>query len=172
MSLIESTLAGAIGAVIATSIVFSVGLIRDWLAERKDVKYIRKILIDGRKPIMNTKDTYHSGMKTTLSAGALRAANYNRMLKQLNVALKKWTVSLSHDRRKDIFDALDWYNIDSLPVVSQNGNPLFVELPDGKWVVKEMTIEQARDKFNKLEAIEWLKLGPYEPGPEHNAKGA
>lgn len=74
MTLIESTLTGAIGAVIA--IVFSVGLIRGWLAERKDVKYIRKILTDGRRPIMNTKDTYHPGMKTTRSAGALRVTSF------------------------------------------------------------------------------------------------
>ena len=156
MSLVESTLTGAIGAVIASSIVFSVGLMRDWLAERKDVNYIREILAEGRRTIMNTKNTYHDGMKTTLTGGGLRAASYNRMLRQLKVALENWTLSLSHKKRKQIFDALDWYNTEGLLATVRQGEPIFVELPDGKWAVKEMKIEQAREKFNKLASIEWL----------------
>ena len=161
MSLTESILTGAIGALIATAIVLSVGLISDLLAERRDVRYIREILIDGRKPIMEAKDTHHHGMKKTLSAGALRAANYNRMLKQLDVALENWTVNLSHDKRKDIFDALDWYNTDSLQAVNRNGKAVFVELPAGKWVTDELPMNVVTEKFEKLQSIEWLKLDPY-----------
>ena len=158
MSFSESTLTGAIGALIATAILFGVGLIRDRLAEQQDVKYIREILIDGRKNIMKAKDTYHHGMKTPLSAGALRAANYNKMLKHLGVALEKWTVNLSHDKRKDIFNAVDWYNTASLQAVERDGKAEFVELPDGKWIADEMPIERAKEKFEKLQSIEWLGI--------------
>ena len=155
----QGTVAGVIGALIASAILFCVAYTHDWLEEQQDVRYIREILIDGRKYIMGAKDTNHPDM--FISAGALRVANYNTMIKRLDVAFEKWTVNLSHDKRKDIFDALNWYNTELIPVKNIDGIAEFPELPDGKWVFSEMSIEVAKEKFEKLQSIEWLELEPY-----------
>ena len=48
-----------------------------------------------------------------MKADALRAAQYKYyLLKQVDVVLERWTVRLSHDEKKDIYDALDWFNSD------------------------------------------------------------
>ena len=59
---------------------------------------------------MGARNTYFKEMDASISAGALRAAQYNIMLKQIGLALEKWTVMLTHDQRKEIYDALDWYH--------------------------------------------------------------
>ena len=110
---------------------------------------------------MEAKDTRHQGMDATSSADTLRAAQYTNMIKKLGVALEKWMVDLSHDQRKDIFDALNWYHTDSLPAIKKDGKAVFVELPDGKWPTTEMRIEAAKEKFEKLQSIKWLKLKAY-----------
>ena len=107
---------------------------------------------------MEAKDTPHKGMDVTSSADTWRAALYNNMIKKLSVALEKWLVDLSHDQRKDIFDALNWYHTDSLLAVKNQGKAVFVELPDGKWPTTEMPIEEAKKRFEKLQSIKWLKL--------------
>ena len=160
-SMIEGTISGSIGALVAAAILSYVVFTRDWLAERRDVRYIRDLLIGGRKRVMEAKDTSPKTMGVTISADTLRAAQYNNMIKQLGIALEKWLVNLSHDKRKDIFDALDWYHTDGLQAIKKNKKAEFVELPDGKWVPMEMPIEVAKEKFENLQSIEWLKLEPY-----------
>ena len=107
---------------------------------------------------MEAEDTFHKGMDATSSADALRAAQYNNMIKRLGVALEKWTVDLSHDQRKDIFDALDWYHTDSLQAIKKGGKAVFIEIPDGRWATTELPMEAAKEKFEKLQSIKWLKL--------------
>ena len=160
MLLTQSILIGAIGALIATAIVFSVGFIRDSLAERRNVRYIRDLLIGGRKRVMEAEDTSPKTMGVTVSADTLRAAQYNNMIKELGIALEKWLVNLSHDKRKDIFDALNWYHTDGLQAIKRNEKAEFVEFPDGKWPTTEMPKEVAKKKFENLQSIEWLKLDP------------
>ena len=41
----------------------------------------------------------------------VRAARYNIMLKELEVALDKWPTALSYGQRKEIIEAFDWYNL-------------------------------------------------------------
>ena len=109
---------------------------------------------------MGARDVYFEKMDASMSAGAIRAAQYNNMLKQIGVALAKWAVMLSHDQRKDIYHALDWYhsNPNALPAIKRDGQVVVVELPEGRLPVTDMTLEAAKERFEKLESIEWLQL--------------
>ena len=97
-----------------------------------------------------------------LPAGALRAAQYNNMLREVGVALDKWALHLSHDQRKEIYDALDWFGTNSLQAVKSKveGSVQFVQLPEGKWHTTEMPMESAIATFKRLQSIGWLKLPP------------
>ena len=109
---------------------------------------------------MEAKDMYFEGMDASISEGAARAAQYNIMLKQIGLALEKWAVMLSHDQRKDIYDALDWYhtNPEGLPAIRHNGQVVIVQLPEGRLPIEDMSLQAAKDSFKKLESIKWLKL--------------
>ena len=110
---------------------------------------------------MEARKVHFKAMDASMSAGAIRAAQYNNMLKQIGLALDKWAVMLSHDQRKDIYDALDWYHSDphALPAIKRDDQVVVLELPEGKLPVSSMTLEAAKEKFDKLESIEWLRLG-------------
>ena len=109
---------------------------------------------------MGAKDVYFTHMDASMSAGAIRAAQYNIMLKQIGLALEKWAVMLSHKQRKNIYDALDWHhaNPEGLPAIKRNGHAVVVELPEGRLPVEEMSLQAAKESFEKLESIKWLKL--------------
>ncbi len=160
--ILQGAVPGLVAALTATAILGIAKGVHQWWAWFQDVRYLRDILIEGRKRVMEAKDTPHQGMGATSSAGAWRAALYNNMIKKLSVALEKWLVDLSHNQRKDIFDALNWYHTDSLLAIEKDEKAVFVELPDGKWPATEMPIEEARNKFEKLQAIKWLKLRAYQ----------
>ena len=68
-------------------------------------------------------------------------------------------------KRKEIFDALNWYHTEGLYArKDNNGNPVFVsDLPPGKWPTTTMKKNFAIDKFKRIESIKWLKLKPYTP---------
>ena len=86
------------------------------------------------------------------------------MIKQLRVALDHTTSKLPYAKRKDIFDALDWYHVESLYATKdKQGNPVFVDLPVGSWRWNEMQESRAAAKFKRLESIKWLKLKPCTP---------
>ena len=70
---------------------------------------------------MEAEDTFNKGMDATTSSDALRAAQYNNMMKQVGVALERRTVYLSHDQRNDIYDSLDWYHTDGLYATKEDG---------------------------------------------------
>ena len=157
-SIAQSAVAGLIAALAATAFLGLARLVRQWSARRQDARYIRKLLIEGRKRVMEAKDTFHIGMNATSSGDALRAAQYNNMIKQVRVALRLWVVNLSHDQRMDILDALDWHHTDSLHAVKKDGKAVFVDIPHGRWPTAEMTLQAAEGKFTKLEDIKWLSL--------------
>ena len=160
-SIAQSAVAGLIAALTATAILGFAKCVRQWSAKRQDVRYLRNLLTEGRKRVLEAGDTFHKGMNATSSGDALRSAQYNNMVKRLGIALEKWMVDLSHDQRKDIFDALDWYHTDSLQAVKKDGKAVFIDIPDGRWPTTEMSLEVANEKFEKLQSIMWLKLGPH-----------
>ena len=155
-------MAGLIAALTATIILGAAKWIRLKYLQRLDVKQIREVLTTGRKRVMESKETFYHGMDATTPGDVLRAARYNLIIKQLRVALDHTTSKLPYAKRKDIFDALDWYHVESLYATKdKRGNPVFVDLPVGSWLTNEMQESQAVDKFKRLESIKWLKLKPY-----------
>ncbi len=114
-------------------------------------------MAEGKQRVMASADTFNPSMKTTLPADQLRCAQYNLMISQLRVALDHRTSKLPHEKMKEILDALDWYHTQSLHATKDiNGDPVFLELPVGKWPTIEMSIQHATDKFDRLETITWL----------------
>ena len=93
-----------------------------------------------------------------MPADVLRAAQYNNMTKELGVAIERWALNLSHAQRKDIYDALDWYHTGGLYATKRDEGVVFMDIPEGRWPTVEMSMEAAREKFDRLEALEWLKL--------------
>ncbi len=157
-SITQGAVAGLIAALAATVVLGLTGYVRQRLAKRRDVRYIRDLLIQGRKRVIEAKDTFHSGMCVMMPADALRAAQFNHMIREVGVALEKWTLNLSHAQRKDIYDALAWYHTDGLYATKKDEEVVFVELPEGRWPTTTMSKEAAREKFEKLQSIKWLKL--------------
>ena len=160
-----SAVAGLIAALTATIILGTAKWIYLEHLQRLDVKQIREVLTDGRSRVMESKDTFNRNINATVPGDMLRAARYNLMLKQLRVALDHATSKLSYAKRKDIFDALDWYHVKSLYLTKDAlGNPVFKDdLPIGSWPTNEMQESPAIDKFKRLESIKWLKIEPYMP---------
>ncbi len=108
---------------------------------------------------MAATDTFHPGMNATLPADAVRCAQYNLMIKQLAIALDHTTTRLPYSKRRQILEALDWYHANSLHASkSAHGSPEFVTLPEGKWPTVEMKASHAIERFDRLQAIGWLKL--------------
>ena len=153
-----SAVAGLIAALTATIILGAAKWIYLEHLQRLDVKQIQEVLTDGRRRV-------NRNMNVTLPSDMLRAAQYNLMIKQLRVALDHTTSKLSYAKRKDIFDALDWYHVKSLYLTKGAiGNPVSKDdLPVGSWPTNEMQESSAIDKFKRLESIKWLKLKPYTP---------
>lgn len=159
-SILGSSLAGAIAAVTATVILGMAKLIYKWIVRNHDIVHLRTIFDLGRERIMKDEDVYNKNMNTILKADFLRAAQYNNMIKILEVNLEKWMLHLSHNQRKDVLDALDWYHTDNLQVVknSQSGNLQHIELKDGRWPTSDMPLAEAEKRFAKLQSLRWLNL--------------
>ena len=62
------------------------------------------------------------------------------MLKQVGVALEG-AVNLSPYQKKDVYDAVDWYNTDDLSAIGRpRASGVEIVIPDeGKWYGKEMS---------------------------------
>ncbi len=157
-TLFQSAVAGLIAALAATAILGIANYSQQFWAKHQDVKYLRSLLTNGQKRVMSAEDVFHPGMGATMRADVLRAAQYNHMMKQVGIALESRTVHLSHDQRKDRYDALDWYNQSGLLAVENDGEVQFVEVPDGRWPTETMSYQQAKYRFDSLKAIKWLKL--------------
>ena len=157
-SIAQSATAGLIAALAATIILGVSKYIRQRLAERQDIRYLRSLLIQGKTHVLTAEDTFHEGIDRLMPADVLRAAQYNNMTKEIGVAIERWASSLSHAQRKDIYDALDWYHTDGLYATKSNGKVVFMDVPEGRWPTTEMSMEAATRKFDRLESIEWLNL--------------
>ena len=61
------------------------------------------------------------------------------MIKQLRVAFDHTTSKLSYAKRKELFDALNWYGVESLYATKDAlGNPVFIDPPVGSWPTSGM----------------------------------
>ena len=80
------------------------------------------------------------------------------MLKELEVALDKWSTALSYDQRQEIIEAVDWYNLRAFLVEEDElGRVRMEKMPDGVWE-GDLRPEAAQKKFQNLKSIKWLKL--------------
>ena len=158
VTMTESGFAGLIAALVATALLGVGRGIYQWWTWRQDVKYIRDLLVEGRKRVLDAKDIEHKEIGARSLADDLRAAQYNNMIKQVGVALEQRTVALTHRQRKEILDALDWYHTESLNAVNVEGRMQYVKIPDGDWPTPDMSLDHAKIKFAKLQSIRWLKL--------------
>ena len=159
-----NAVAGLIAALTATTILGAAKWIHLKRLQSLDVKQIREVLTDGRKKVLESEETSFTNMDATADGDALRCAQYNLMIEQLRIALDHTTSKLPYVKRKEIFDALDWYHTEGLYArKDNNGNPVFVSLPPGKWPTTTMKKNFAIDKFKRIESIKWLKLKPYTP---------
>ena len=115
--------------------------------------------------MLESEETSLSNMDATAHGDALRCAQYNLMIEQLRIALDHTTSKLPYVKRKEIFDALDWYHTESLYARKDNdGKPVFVSnLPPGQWPTTTMEKKFALNNFKRIESIKWLKLKPYTP---------
>lgn len=157
-SALEGLITGT-GAGLAVTVILGIAQwLRLYWSRWNDVKYIRDLLIQGKKRVIEAEDTHHSGMNSMMSEDNLRAAQYNLLMRHMEVALEKWTIHLSHSQRRDLLKALDWFHIDSLYGLPGHGTVEFYEPPAGRWPTKEMSIQHAEEKFQKLESVKWLKL--------------
>ena len=68
---------------VATAVLGLARYVRQLSAKRREIRYIRRLLIEGRKRVLDSKDTYNEGMGVILPAEVLRAAQYNNMLREI-----------------------------------------------------------------------------------------
>lgn len=157
-NILPSAVAGLVAALAATLILGVANYIRGWMSLRQDVNYVRELLIEGEELLMSDRVIEVEGK--AVSANLFRAEQYNLMTKRLRVALDGLLPNLSLDHRRDLFNALDWYHLDTIAaVMGPDGKPVFVSLPDGQWPKgAELDKATVEDKFKKLKEIEWLSL--------------
>ena len=164
-SLTTSAIAGVIAALTATAILGIANGIWQKRLKRIDRDYIKTVVTEGRKRVLQAEDTFSDGPQVTLPADMLRAAQYNLMINQIRIALDEKTTSLSYRERGDIFNALDWFRTKSLYfVVNQSSGKITFpqDLPEGLWAAEDMTESHAVETFESLESISWLGLEPYD----------
>ena len=95
-----SAVAGLITAVVATIILGVAKWVYQKHLQRLAVKQIQEVLTDGRRRVLEAKETFNHNMDATLPGDMLRAAQYNLMIKQLRIALDHTTSNLSYAKRK------------------------------------------------------------------------
>lgn len=153
----ESAIAGVSAALTATVILGIARIIHRWQARRRDVNYVRGILSEGEALVFGAEESFSQHANAISTKDAHRAAEYNRMLEKLRVALGNWAPNLSHIQRRDLFDALDWYHTENLLAVFVKGNMQYIRPEEGKWYGQEMPEDVALTKFERLRLIKWLK---------------
>ena len=89
----QSAVAGVVAALVATSLLECARTCRRWIARRRDVKYLRDLLIEGRQRVLEATNFHHQDANAKCPADVLRAAQYNNMIKKLDTGLEKWTAN-------------------------------------------------------------------------------
>lgn len=158
-SLIVSSVGGVVAAICFAGLV---QLWRIWQA-RKEAAAIRNIIVEDRRLIFDAKDMLDPEDLTAILARAdeWRAALYNEMLGEVGRTLDHWSPHLPLERKQRLLRALDWYHREGVflaPPPRIAGRKKFLEIEPGTWPGNEMSLDQAREKFGKLEAVKWLKL--------------
>ena len=162
-SLFVSSVAGVVAAVTFA------GLVRLWGSwqARKEATAIRKIIVEDRCLIFDAKDVPDPEDlgKTFARADEWRAMLYNKMLEEVGRILDHWSPHLPQERKQSLLRALDWYHREGVflaPGPRVVGHK-FTQVEPGTLPGNQMSLDQAKEKFAKLEAVKWLKLPKVEP---------
>lgn len=163
-NLLVSSLGGVVAAV---SFAGLVQLWRVWQA-RKEAAAIRNIIVEDRCLIFDAKDVPDPNDLNVRLAGAdeWRAVLYNDMLGEVGRTLDHWSPHLPLERKQSLLRALDWYHRGGYLVAPPPriaGHKKFLEIEPGTWPSDRMSLDEAKEKFRKLEAVQWLKLPKVEP---------
>ena len=163
MEQIFSNAAAGLIAGIVAPIIFEVWrYIQRCCAQPKEIELLRSIISHKRDIILHkrlderkTKESGFSDLNDTHRAGL-----YNGMLTELDVCLTNWTPNLSPDRKREVYDSLDWFNSTTSrakPTVLP-GTFELAHTGIGKWRSEKMEKCEAERMFDRLESIQWLKL--------------
>jgi len=163
-SLVVSSVGGLVAAV---SFAGLIQLWRVWQA-RKEAAAIRNIIVEDRRLIFDAKDVPDPEDSTARLARAdeWRAALFNEMLGEVGRTLDHWSPHLPLERKQSLLRALDWYHRGRVwvaPPPRIAGHKKFLQIEPGTWPGNEMSLDQARERFGRLEAVTWLKLPKVEP---------
>ena len=157
-SIASSALAGVIAALTVTAILGVASYIRRLSARRQAIRHLQYLFTHARERVMQAEERRIDSTHLRIPANALRATRYNVMLKELGIALDKWSTALSHDQRQEIIEAVDWYNLEAFSVEEDwPGRAVLKKMPDGVWI-GDLEQEAAQEKFQNLKSIKWLKL--------------
>ena len=157
-SIALSALAGVIAALTATAILGVASYIRRLAARRQAIRHLQHLFTHAREGVIQAEEQRIDSTHQRIPANALRAARYNVMLKELEIALDKWSTALSYDQRQEIIEAVDWYNLRAFSVEEDwPGRAALKKMPDGIWI-GDLEHETAQERFQNLESIKWLKL--------------
>ena len=164
----QSLVVSSVGGVVAA--VFFAGLVQLWRVwqARKEAAAIRNIIVESRSLISDTKDMPDpkDSSVTLARADEWRAVLYNEMLREVGRTLDHWSPHLPLERKQSLLRGLDWYHRGSVfvaPGPRIAGQKRFQEIEPGTWPGNEMSLDEAKEKFGKLEAVKWLKLPKVEP---------
>lgn len=159
----QSLVVSSVGGVAAA--VFFAGLVQLWRVwqVRKEAAGIRNIIVEYRGLIFDAKDVPDPGDSTARLAGAdeWRAVLYNEMLGEVGRTLDHWSPHLPLERKQSLLRALDWYHTGAYLVAPPPriaGHKKFLEIEPGTWPGDRMSLDEAREKIGKLEAVKWLRL--------------
>ena len=162
-TLLENAIAGLFAGVAAAGVLWFFRHIRDGRDRRKDEKAIRDLLrvrigaVTKVGPKLQSKSAAHRPVDKD-EVRRTRAYEYNVLLTELGLTLERWTPNLSLKQRKDIYDALDWYNLEGWYDARYRAPRRPQDLVAGKWEAEGMEEKQFKAKLRELESIDWLKL--------------
>ena len=158
----QDILVSAVGGVFA-ALAFA-GLVQIWRywQARKETAAIRNIIVEERRCIFDAKDVLDpEDLCVTLArADEWRAQLYNKMLGEIRRTLDHRSPHLPLERKQSLLRALDWYHSEGVfvaPAPRVHGYK-FPQIEPGIWPGDEMSLDEAKEKFQKLEAVKWLKL--------------
>ena len=128
----------------------------------KEAAAIRNFIIEERGLILKAKGLLdlEDSSKMLIEADVWRARLYNEMLEELGRMLDHWSPHLAQKRKLTLLSALDWYHKEGVhlrPGPAVYGRQ-FMDVAPGTWPYTEMSFDNAKDQFEKLEAVKWLKL--------------
>ena len=194
-SLVAPVITGVVASLLAWSAVDSTLERRMHHARQEGVAYLRDLLEVHCRSLLQVRAIAAAElpphMAKTFPNGfpedALRAEVFNRMLRELgHAALDCKTLEpLSPREVKAVLDAVNWFQVPTSPdevfaVSGPNGETIFPDvvsrhapptllpvLREGRWMAEEMTKEQALERVEALQNLDWLGLPTLVPLGNH-----